>query len=71
MITVELQSDLSSSVLTVILPWSLPEDLQDDASEPRAKVEEIFKEQVGESVCISDHILHIHCSSYTPAVNTK
>lgn len=62
-VTVELQSDLSSSGITVVLPWSLPDDLQDDSSEPRAEVEKIFKDKVGESVdCVSDHK---HKHSYT------
>lgn len=31
----------------MVIPWSLPEDLQDDASEPRAAMGKIFKDKVG------------------------
>ncbi|XP_028256405.1 uncharacterized protein LOC114432539 [Parambassis ranga] len=43
----ELQSDLEKAGLTLTVPWSLPEDLQ-DMSEVRAKVGEIFKDKMQE-----------------------
>lgn len=49
MASVELDLDISSMALTMVVPWSLPEDLQDDASEPRATIEKIFKDEVRES----------------------
>lgn len=49
MASVELDFDISSMTLTMVVPWSLPEDLQDDASETRATVEKIFKDEVRES----------------------
>lgn len=46
---VELLLDVSSVGLTMVVPWTMPEDLQDDASESKAAVERIFKDEVGES----------------------
>ncbi|KAF3704883.1 Pancreatic secretory granule membrane major glycoprotein GP2 [Channa argus] len=40
--------DFSSSALTMILPWSLPDGLQDDASEPRLKMETVLKDKLQE-----------------------
>lgn len=48
MASVELDFDISSMTLTMVVPWSLPEDLQDDASETRATIEKIFKYEVRE-----------------------
>ncbi|KAM6961518.1 uncharacterized protein LKV04_020529 [Tautogolabrus adspersus] len=42
----DLEIDISSMGLTMVLPWSLPEDLQDNVSEPRAKMGEIVKDKV-------------------------
>ncbi|XP_074554894.1 uncharacterized protein LOC141810930 [Halichoeres trimaculatus] len=41
----DVQVDFSGMGLTMVLPWSLPEDLP-DPSEPRAKMEEIFKDRL-------------------------
>ncbi|AWO97830.1 zona pellucida protein D' isoform 3 [Scophthalmus maximus] len=41
----ELQFDFSSMGLTMVVPWSLPEDLQD---EPRTKMGKIFKDKLQE-----------------------
>ncbi|XP_031732724.1 uncharacterized protein LOC116399603 [Anarrhichthys ocellatus] len=43
-----LQFDFSLLGLTMVMPWSLPEDLQDHASEPRAKMEKIYKDKMQE-----------------------
>lgn len=57
-IPVELQVDSSSIGLTLVLPWSLPDDFQNDASEPRAKVEKMFKEKVREKVLFTTVITY-------------
>lgn len=44
---VELEIDLSSEGLTMVVPWSLPKDLLDDVSEPRAKMGKIYEDKVG------------------------
>lgn len=64
--SVELQFDFSMG-LTMVVPWSLPEELQDDMSEPRAKMGKIFKDKVGEyslftSVMITDYRYSFHPS---------
>lgn len=45
----DVQVDIVGMGLTLVLPWSLSEDLQDDMSEPRVKMEEIFKDKVREN----------------------
>ncbi|XP_034530098.1 uncharacterized protein LOC117805478 [Notolabrus celidotus] len=42
----DVQIDISGMGLTMVLPWSLPEDLLDDMSEPRATMGEIFKDKL-------------------------
>lgn len=44
---VELQLNFSRFGVTVVVPWSLPQDLQDNASEPRHTMKEIIREKVG------------------------
>lgn len=44
--SVELQFDFDNVGLTMVVPWSLPEDLQDDSSETRIKVKQVFKNEV-------------------------
>lgn len=46
---VELQLNFSSFGLTVVVPWSLPQDLQEDASEPRHTMKKIIREKVGKT----------------------
>lgn len=46
---VELDVDISSMALTMVVPWSLPEDLQADSMETRAAVKKIFKDEVRRS----------------------
>lgn len=46
----ELQLDLSDMGLTMVVPWSLPEELQDDESEPRSKMGRIVKDKVRENI---------------------
>lgn len=43
-----MQLDLSVMGLMMVVPWSLPEELQSDVSEPRAKMGKIFKDKVGD-----------------------
>lgn len=38
--------------LTMVVPWSLPEDLQDNESETRAEIVQIYINKVGEVQCI-------------------
>ena len=43
----DLELDIAYSMgLIVVVPWSLPEDLQDAMSEPRARIGKIFKDKV-------------------------
>ncbi|KAM7377904.1 hypothetical protein PAMA_013019 [Pampus argenteus] len=42
----ELQLDISSIALAMVVPWSLPEDLQDDMSEPRAEMVKIVQNKL-------------------------
>ncbi|KAK2858713.1 hypothetical protein Q5P01_003333 [Channa striata] len=44
----DLDAHPSSSALSMVLPWSLPDDLKDDWSEPRAKMEKILKHKLQE-----------------------
>lgn len=44
---VELYLDISSTGLSMVVPWSLPEELQDDALEPGVTLRKIFKKEVG------------------------
>lgn len=46
--SVELQLNFSRFGLTVVVPWSLPQDLQEDASEPRQTMKKIIRDKVGE-----------------------
>lgn len=59
--SVDLQLDVSNMTLTMVVPWSLPEELQDDASEPRAKMGKIFKDKVGEDAWFTSVITY--CTS--------
>ena len=44
---VDLMLDFSIIGLKMVVPWSLPEDLLEDDSEPRAEMGNIFKDKVG------------------------
>ncbi|XP_041637324.1 uncharacterized protein LOC121505835 [Cheilinus undulatus] len=63
----ELQIDISGMGLTIVLPWSLPEDLQDDASEPRAKMGEIFKDRLQELLQDFSHPARVEITTFEPA----
>lgn len=41
-----MQLGISDIALTMVVPWSLPDDLQDDTSEQKTVIERIFKEEV-------------------------
>lgn len=45
--SVELQLNFSRFGLTVVVPWSLPQDLKEDASEPRHTMKKIIRDKVG------------------------
>lgn len=44
--SVAVQLGISDIALTMVVPWSLPDDLQDDTSEQKTIIERIFKEEV-------------------------
>ncbi len=56
----ELLFDISSMGLTMVVPWSLPEELQDDVSELKATMEKIFKDKVGEGSFIDISVQRPH-----------
>lgn len=45
--------------LTMVVPWSLPEDLQADSSEPRAAIKKIFEDEVSWTVWTADSLLYL------------
>ncbi|XP_071330885.1 uncharacterized protein [Trachinotus anak] len=63
----ELQLDLSSMGLTMVVPWSLPEDLLDDVSEPRAKMGKIFKDKLQELLKDFDQPIRVEVATFEPA----
>ncbi|CAJ1055608.1 uncharacterized protein LOC117805478 [Xyrichtys novacula] len=63
----DMQVDVIGMGLTLVLPWSLPEELQDDQSEPRAKMGEIFKEKLQTIFKDSDPPARIELATFDPA----
>ncbi|XP_040886111.1 KRR1 small subunit processome component homolog isoform X2 [Toxotes jaculatrix] len=63
----DLQLDFSSMGLTMVVPWSLPEDLQDDASEPRTKMGKIFKDKLQELLKDFDQPVRVELATFEPA----
>lgn len=65
--SVELQLNFSRFGLTVVVPWSLPQDLQEDASEPRHTMKKIIREKVGKISSaftqFSIHLLNVESES--------
>ncbi|XP_051810454.1 uncharacterized protein LOC110945865 [Acanthochromis polyacanthus] len=59
--------ELESIGLTMIVPWSLPAALQDDVSEPRAKMEQIFKDKMQELLKDFDQPVRIELETFQPA----
>ncbi|XP_059182114.1 uncharacterized protein LOC131960859 isoform X2 [Centropristis striata] len=53
--------------LTMVVPWSLPEDLQDDVSEPRVKMGEIFKDKLQELLKDFDQPARVKLATFEPA----
>jgi len=49
MASIELQFDFDNMGLAMVIPWSLPQVLQDYSSESQAKFKQIFTEEVGGS----------------------
>ncbi|XP_074482405.1 uncharacterized protein LOC141762261 [Sebastes fasciatus] len=63
----DLQLDVSNMTLTMVVPWSLPEELQDDASEPRAKMGKIFKDKLQELLKDFDLPVRVELETFEPA----
>ncbi|XP_042259731.1 uncharacterized protein LOC121891067 isoform X1 [Thunnus maccoyii] len=63
----ELQLDISNMVLTMVVPWSLPKDLQDDVSEPRAKMGNIVKNKLQELLNGFDQPARVEVATLEPA----
>ncbi|KAE8281605.1 hypothetical protein D5F01_LYC20596 [Larimichthys crocea] len=61
------ESPFSSMTLTMVIPWSLPEDLQDDASEPRAAMGKIFKDKLQKLLKGFDRPARIELATFKPA----
>ncbi|XP_040028878.2 uncharacterized protein LOC120817111 isoform X1 [Gasterosteus aculeatus] len=62
-----LQFNLSFLDLTMIVPWSMPADLLDDMSEPRAKMEKIYKDKLHELLKDFSQPVRIELASFEPA----
>ncbi|XP_018552655.1 uromodulin-like 1 [Lates calcarifer] len=63
----EMQLDLSVMGLMMVVPWSLPEELQSDVSEPRAKMGKIFKDKLQELLKDFDQPARIELATFEPA----
>ncbi|CAK6959968.1 uncharacterized protein LOC122975499 isoform X2 [Scomber scombrus] len=63
----ELQLDLSDMGLTMVVPWSLPEELEDDESEPRAKMGRIVKDKLQELLNGFDQPARVELATLEPA----
>nr|XP_033470436.1 uncharacterized protein LOC117249140 [Epinephelus lanceolatus] len=66
-LTQELQVNMSSIGLMMVVPWRLPEDLQDDISEPRVKIGKIFKDKLQELMKDFDQPARVELASFEPA----
>nr|XP_020505189.1 uncharacterized protein LOC109995715 [Labrus bergylta] len=63
----DLELDMSTMGLTMVLPWSLHEDLQDDVSEPRVKMGEIVKDKL-QNLLKDFHLpVRIELATFEPA----
>ncbi|XP_058479744.1 uncharacterized protein LOC131455897 isoform X1 [Solea solea] len=58
---------VSDMRLTMVVPWSLPEDLQDDMSEIQRKIAKIFKDKMQELLKDYDHPARIELVTIRPA----
>nr|XP_046235025.1 uncharacterized protein LOC124053678 [Scatophagus argus] len=65
--SVDLEFDISSMGLTMVVPWSVPEDLQDNALEPRAAMEKIFKDKLQYLLKDFDQPARIELATFEPA----
>ncbi|XP_035003445.1 uncharacterized protein LOC118101637 [Hippoglossus stenolepis] len=63
----ELEFDFYSLGLVMVVPWSLPEDLEDEASEPREKMKKIFKDKLLELLKDFDHPARVELATVEPA----
>lgn len=60
---IETLFDISNMGLTMVVPWSVPEDLQDNLSEPRANMGRIVQNKVRENKILHIHDIRDHCRS--------
>ncbi|KAM8740487.1 uncharacterized protein AB9X84_020315 [Acanthopagrus schlegelii] len=63
----DLELDIASMGLIVVVPWSLPEDLQDAMSEPRARIGKIFKDKLQELLNDYSQPARIELATFEPA----
>ncbi|CAB1454943.1 unnamed protein product [Pleuronectes platessa] len=61
----ELEFDFDS--LVMVVPWSLPEDLQDEASEPREEMKKIFIDKLLELLKDFDPPARVELANFQPA----
>uniref|UniRef100_A0A3P8Q0M8 ZP domain-containing protein n=2 Tax=Astatotilapia calliptera TaxID=8154 RepID=A0A3P8Q0M8_ASTCA len=61
----ELELDYDNTGLTVVVPWKLPEDLDNGTSEAKDKIEEIFNNKLQE--LLKDKPVRIKLDSFEPA----
>ncbi|XP_070710346.1 uncharacterized protein [Pempheris klunzingeri] len=64
---VELQLDISSMGLTMVVPWSLHPELLDDTSEPRAEMGKIFKDKLQELLKDFRQPVRVELVTFEPA----
>ncbi|XP_034019822.1 uncharacterized protein LOC117504462 [Thalassophryne amazonica] len=62
--------ELTSSSLTLVVPWPLSEALQDESSEPRAGMEKIVKNKLQDLLEGFDGPVHIDLVGFEPAGET-
>ncbi|XP_041834102.1 uromodulin-like 1 [Melanotaenia boesemani] len=63
----QLEVDFDNMGLTMVVPWSMPKDLQDSSSESRAKMEQIVKDKLQELLKDFDQPARIEVDSFEPA----
>ncbi|XP_044042924.1 uncharacterized protein LOC122871633 [Siniperca chuatsi] len=63
----EMQLDFSIIGLILVVPWSLPEELQDDVSEPRDKMGKIFEDKLQKLLKDFHQPARIEVATFKPA----
>ncbi|XP_024857903.1 uncharacterized protein LOC108249374 [Kryptolebias marmoratus] len=61
------QLDFDNVALMMVVPWSLPEDVQDDSSESSSKMKQIFKNKLQELLKDFDQPVRVQLDSFEPA----